>query len=145
MSNARDRSIRIGLCPSNGCFIKSIELLKIGMIIIVNCFTSIPTTVYYLMFIENRIYCDTSILYCLYKLWIYFRLCHPGPCPPCNAYISKHCNCRRSYQKVKCSKQVGVKCAQTCNKLKNCSIHRCDVVCHSGNCSPCDQTVIQGR
>ena len=74
-----------------------------------------------------------------------FRLCHPGPCPTCNAYTSKHCNCSRSYQKVKCSQQVNVRCSQRCNKKLNCLKHTCRVVCHSGSCQPCKEVVKQGN
>lgn len=76
---------------------------------------------------------------------LYYSLCHPGPCPACNAYISKFCNCGRSYQKVKCSKQEEVRCQQVCNKLRNCNKHKCTEICHSGSCASCEIVLSQGK
>ncbi|XP_076819243.1 transcriptional repressor NF-X1-like isoform X1 [Clavelina lepadiformis] len=70
-------------------------------------------------------------------------LCHPGPCPQCPAMVNKRCRCGRSSSRVRCSRQSGYMCNEPCRKLKNCRLHSCDVICHSGLCQDCDVTVVQ--
>ncbi|XP_039260940.2 transcriptional repressor NF-X1-like [Styela clava] len=70
-------------------------------------------------------------------------LCHPGPCPPCPASVIKPCLCGKMTRKVRCSQQKPLTCTDECGKLKNCDIHKCDVICHAGDCNDCDVLVEQ--
>lgn len=70
-------------------------------------------------------------------------LCHPGPCPPCPASVIKPCLCGRMTRKVRCSQQKPLTCTEECGKYKNCGIHKCEVICHTGDCNQCDILVEQ--
>ncbi|XP_050418942.1 transcriptional repressor NF-X1 [Patella vulgata] len=70
-------------------------------------------------------------------------LCHPGACPPCSANVTKSCDCGQIKQTVRCGLNIGLKCDTVCGKKLNCGRHDCLVKCHSGQCHPCDQSVIQ--
>lgn len=64
-------------------------------------------------------------------------LCHPGPCPQCPASVIKSCLCGKISKKVRCSQQKPLTCEDVCGKKKNCGIHTCEVICHSGECNEC--------
>ncbi|CAH1789962.1 unnamed protein product [Owenia fusiformis] len=70
-------------------------------------------------------------------------LCHPGPCPPCQAMVTKKCDCGKTKHSVRCGQSKVLKCDKTCGKLLNCGQHNCSQVCHQGSCQPCDVTLIQ--
>ncbi|XP_074658843.1 transcriptional repressor NF-X1-like [Tubulanus polymorphus] len=70
-------------------------------------------------------------------------LCHPGPCPPCNATTTKNCDCGKISKTVKCGLSVNVKCENQCEKQLNCGLHDCANLCHSGPCDPCSQEIKQ--
>ncbi|KAJ8978423.1 hypothetical protein NQ317_019661 [Molorchus minor] len=70
-------------------------------------------------------------------------LCHPGPCPDCSVMVEKPCGCGSTKQIVKCSTDIEIICTSVCNKILNCGIHQCKSVCHSGNCTPCREAIIQ--
>lgn len=70
-------------------------------------------------------------------------LCHPGPCPPCPASVIKPCLCGKISEKVRCSQQKPLTCTDECGKPKNCGIHKCEVICHSGECNDCSVLVEQ--
>lgn len=71
--------------------------------------------------------------------------CHPGPCPPCAVTVRKGCWCGRQVSTVRCSSlaspnsTTGVSCGVICSKPLSCGnpYHRCDQVCHPGECKPC--------
>ncbi|KAJ1915226.1 FKBP12-associated protein [Mycoemilia scoparia] len=68
--------------------------------------------------------------------------CHPGPCPPCTALAPQQtCNCGKSQWRGRCSdydpNNVSKSCGGICEKLLNCKKHRCDKICHPGDCQPC--------
>ncbi|KAK7499323.1 hypothetical protein BaRGS_00009298 [Batillaria attramentaria] len=70
-------------------------------------------------------------------------LCHPGPCPPCNAVVTRTCDCGNERKSVRCGQITRFKCEKVCGKDLNCGLHKCQQVCHSGDCLPCDATVQQ--
>ncbi|XP_046479756.1 protein shuttle craft isoform X1 [Neodiprion pinetum] len=70
-------------------------------------------------------------------------LCHPGPCPPCVAMVTKHCGCGRTSQTLKCSTGTPLVCSATCEKLLNCITHTCERKCHHGDCGDCEKLIHQ--
>lgn len=71
------------------------------------------------------------------------RLCHPGPCPPCQATTTRKCDCGKSQQTVRCGQMISVKCNSVCERSLNCAQHTCQLTCHAGACPPCDVLVTQ--
>lgn len=69
-------------------------------------------------------------------------LCHPGQCPPCPQTINGACHCGNNRRSVRCS-APNWSCGKKCNKLLTCKSHRCEDICHEGECSPCTFTSIQ--
>lgn len=82
-----------------------------------------------------------KIEWCKHKCNI---LCHPGPCPPCTAFIKKSCPCGVQTREVKCSVTEPFVCDGVCGKLLNCGGHKCEKSCHTGPCGDC-QLQIQQR
>ncbi|KAG2458454.1 transcriptional repressor NF-X1 [Polypterus senegalus] len=70
-------------------------------------------------------------------------LCHPGPCPPCPAFITKACICGKTSQSVRCGQSTTINCSNSCGAILNCGKHSCSQVCHSGKCEPCQLQVNQ--
>jgi len=70
-------------------------------------------------------------------------LCHPGPCPPCQAFTTKSCACGKTRQTVKCASAAATRCDKACDKTRNCGKHICQSVCHEGSCDPCSETISQ--
>ncbi|CAH0398025.1 unnamed protein product [Chilo suppressalis] len=70
-------------------------------------------------------------------------LCHPGPCPPCQATITKHCGCGAEARSVMCSSKLSQVCGRVCNRLLDCGVHTCQKECHDGACDDCGETVTQ--
>ncbi|XP_075416143.1 transcriptional repressor NF-X1 isoform X1 [Tenrec ecaudatus] len=64
-------------------------------------------------------------------------LCHPGPCPPCPAFMNKACECGRTRHTVRCGQAVAVHCSNPCGSVLNCGQHHCTELCHGGQCQPC--------
>ncbi len=69
--------------------------------------------------------------------------CHPGPCNRCEALVTRSCNCGKNKFSVKCSSEKIPICDSVCSAKLNCKIHSCEVVCHSGECQPCQVDVPQ--
>jgi hypothetical protein len=72
--------------------------------------------------------------------------CHPGPCPPCSGTHSEKCHCGKKSYKVACSgerDEEGITCGQVCGTLLNCKRHRCEDICHPGECKPCQVVFTQ--
>ena len=77
--------------------------------------------------------------------------CHPGPCPPCQVTTHLKCYCPR--QKIltfTCGidtkenlrsraqgKGRNLSCGEVCGRQLNCGIHKCDKLCHDGDCGSC--------
>jgi len=70
-------------------------------------------------------------------------LCHPGPCPPCQAFTTKSCVCGKTKQTVRCATAVATRCDKVCERTRNCGKHSCQSVCHEAPCDPCSETVTQ--
>lgn len=77
--------------------------------------------------------------YCKHKCLL---LCHPGPCPPCPQTVNGVCFCGNEKKNVRCS-AAKWSCGQKCNKLLSCKSHKCENICHDGECDPCSYTSIQ--
>ncbi|XP_068631534.1 protein shuttle craft [Battus philenor] len=70
-------------------------------------------------------------------------LCHPGPCPPCQATISKQCGCGAETRSVLCSSKLPQLCGRECKRKLACRVHKCQKECHEGSCDDCSETVTQ--
>ncbi|XP_015921379.2 NF-X1-type zinc finger protein NFXL1 [Parasteatoda tepidariorum] len=64
------------------------------------------------------------------------ELCHKGFCPPCKLQKIQTCECGAKSQSRPCTDVIW-KCDKVCNKPLECGNHFCNLVCHSGPCSPC--------
>jgi len=60
------------------------------------------------------------------------KVCHTGPCGPCDHVVTKDCRCGRTSQQRVCSDKSEVVCQQVCKTRKRCGNHKCDVVCCPG-------------
>lgn len=70
------------------------------------------------------------------------QLCHPGPCPPCPVTITRYCPCGKTSSRVRCSQySVLPSCDKSCDKMLDCGLHKCILICHEGACSSCDVSV----
>jgi transcriptional repressor NF-X1 len=66
--------------------------------------------------------------------------CHAGDCASCDIDIEQNCYSHNKLKKIKCGtdpKQMQYKCEEICNGLLNCKEHKCEKLCHSGQCDPC--------
>ncbi|XP_034830503.1 protein shuttle craft-like [Maniola hyperantus] len=70
-------------------------------------------------------------------------LCHPGPCPPCQATVIKQCGCGAETRSVMCSSKLPQVCGRECKRTLECGVHFCSKDCHEGPCDPCAETVTQ--
>lgn len=70
-------------------------------------------------------------------------LCHPGPCPPCQANVVRSCGCGRSSKTMQCAMKEDLLCGKICDKVLNCAEHRCRAECHAGKCTACAEQVEQ--
>ncbi|KAM3964445.1 LOW QUALITY PROTEIN: nuclear transcription factor, X-box binding stc [Aphomia sociella] len=70
-------------------------------------------------------------------------LCHPGPCPPCQATIRKECGCGAETRSILCSSKLPQLCDRPCQRTLQCGAHTCSRQCHEGPCDPCGETVTQ--
>ncbi|CAI4229639.1 unnamed protein product [Auanema sp. JU1783] len=62
--------------------------------------------------------------------------CHPGPCQECTAYVTKTCSCGKTTKSVRCGQSV--ECYNQCDKALSCGNHKCEKMCHAGDCAPCE-------
>lgn len=81
-----------------------------------------------------------KIEWCKHKCTL---LCHPGPCPPCTAFIKRSCACGSQVQEVKCSLTEPFLCDGVCGKNLNCKGHACKKSCHEEPCGDCEEQVHQ--
>uniref|UniRef100_A0A6A7FWG0 Transcriptional repressor NF-X1-like n=1 Tax=Hirondellea gigas TaxID=1518452 RepID=A0A6A7FWG0_9CRUS len=70
-------------------------------------------------------------------------LCHPGPCPPCLAYLKKWCGCGAVNKDVRCNNAGSLLCGGVCSKPLSCTSHMCSQPCHDGDCADCQQQLQQ--
>ncbi|KAH9620000.1 hypothetical protein KSS87_005491 [Heliosperma pusillum] len=63
-------------------------------------------------------------------------LCHPGPCPSCPKLLKCSCFCG-GFEDVRRCGFKEYSCANKCNRVLDCGIHTCCVICHDGVCPPC--------
>nr|CAB3264314.1 ZF(NFX1) NF-X1-type zinc finger protein [Phallusia mammillata] len=70
-------------------------------------------------------------------------LCHPGPCPPCPQTVKLSCHCGKQAAKTRRCGSGNWSCGEVCNKLLACRKHRCQMVCHSGECTTCSKSSLQ--
>ncbi|CAH2240307.1 jg14293 [Pararge aegeria aegeria] len=70
-------------------------------------------------------------------------LCHPGPCPACQATVSKQCGCGAETRSILCSSKLAQICGRECKRKLECGVHFCSKDCHEGPCEPCTETVTQ--
>ncbi|KAL1117247.1 hypothetical protein AAG570_004573 [Ranatra chinensis] len=66
--------------------------------------------------------------------------CHPPPCPPCQHKAKRTCGCGSQNKVVPCAEPVW-KCNKVCGRELNCEKHRCELICHQGDCPPCPGSV----
>ncbi|XP_047136876.1 transcriptional repressor NF-X1 isoform X1 [Hydra vulgaris] len=78
--------------------------------------------------------------------------CHEGACQVCEVEFAEGCFCGKEKRFVVCGTGEIVKdrqpdaldnyqgkysCNKPCGREKKCAIHKCEAICHSGNCSDC--------
>ena len=64
-------------------------------------------------------------------------ICHSNSeCPPCNKTSIKFCECNSKSKEVKCD-QLSWNCQKVCNKEYSCGLHKCNKLCHTGDCGAC--------
>ncbi|XP_043229933.1 NF-X1-type zinc finger protein NFXL1-like [Amphibalanus amphitrite] len=66
------------------------------------------------------------------------ELCHPGECPPCPKTSRQPCNCGQKTELRPCASPRW-QCEKVCGRPLSCGHHRCERVCHSGACGPCER------
>ncbi|XP_008557896.1 protein shuttle craft [Microplitis demolitor] len=77
---------------------------------------------------------------CIHKCTL---LCHPGSCPLCLTMVKRFCGCGKTYKSLKCSTDTQLSCSNICDKLLNCKQHKCEKICHHGDCDPCEKKINQ--
>lgn len=76
------------------------------------------------------------------------RICHVGPCDPCQVLINASCFCSKMTEVILCG-DMAVKgelkaeggvfcCGSNCGKKLSCGNHTCSEVCHPGSCGECE-------
>ncbi|CAL1409368.1 unnamed protein product [Linum trigynum] len=76
------------------------------------------------------------------------RICHLGPCDPCEIPVTASCFCKKKEEDILCGDmsvkgEVNVEegvfsCNFMCGKMLACANHECTEVCHPGPCGDCD-------
>ncbi|XP_046396084.1 protein shuttle craft-like [Ischnura elegans] len=68
-------------------------------------------------------------------------LCHEGPCADCEVMVKQVCHCGKNERSVLCvASTAGIEfyeCGSKCERLLDCKNHKCEVLCHPSECSPC--------
>lgn len=68
-------------------------------------------------------------------------LCHPGPCATCHAMVTRQCGCGRTKKTMQCCQKDEPLCSEVCDKVLACGVHRCTLICHTGDCERCEDQV----
>ncbi|KAK3604749.1 hypothetical protein CHS0354_017856 [Potamilus streckersoni] len=67
--------------------------------------------------------------------------CHSGPCDKCEEIIKQVCFCAHSSREVLCGSAESFlssySCGDICDRPLGCGNHRCEAVCHDGECNQC--------
>lgn len=63
-------------------------------------------------------------------------ICHENDCPPCSFTSIQPCLCGAEKTKRPCN-DTKWQCNRVCNKLYGCGFHKCEKVCHAGECGLC--------
>lgn len=72
--------------------------------------------------------------------------CHSEPeCPPCTRLVSKVCYGGHEQRTSVLCYMDGVSCGKKCDKLMSCGYHKCQKVCHDGDCGVCKYPCPQKR
>ncbi|XP_033841815.1 transcriptional repressor NF-X1 [Periophthalmus magnuspinnatus] len=72
------------------------------------------------------------------------QVCHTGACEPCQIQVDQVCYCGVGTRKVLCGTDKDgfdgtghFSCQNVCSKMLDCKVHRCQQVCHRGQCQSC--------
>ncbi|KAF3437828.1 hypothetical protein FNV43_RR20584 [Rhamnella rubrinervis] len=76
------------------------------------------------------------------------RICHLGPCDPCQVLVNASCFCKKNMEVVLCG-DMSVKgevkaedgvfsCSSNCGQKLSCGNHVCSEICHPGPCGECN-------
>lgn len=70
--------------------------------------------------------------------------CHAGPCAPCTYPQTQKCYCGRQKEEKTCGTGTfdsfsdgHYSCSTICDKLLSCGNHKCQQLCHPGDCGSC--------
>ncbi|CAA0806864.1 NF-X1-type zinc finger protein NFXL1 [Striga hermonthica] len=76
------------------------------------------------------------------------RVCHVGPCDPCEVLVNASCFCKKKVEVVLCGDMTvkgkvegdsGVfSCGSVCENKLDCGNHVCQEMCHPGSCGECE-------
>jgi transcriptional repressor NF-X1 len=53
-----------------------------------------------------------------------------------------NCGCAKSSRPYQCSMKASFECESPCEKLLNCTIHKCSKNCHQGDCGECQEMIL---
>ena len=68
------------------------------------------------------------------------KICHIGNCfLRCEKKSYFYCFCKKKLFFEKCEEITKKNCGEICNKILNCKNHRCERICHIGDCEKCDE------
>lgn len=65
--------------------------------------------------------------------------CHEGKCRPCEVVTVMFCHCGKQSKAAPCGFHFA--CKELCGKTMDCGKHKCGMLCHSGECKPCESVV----
>ncbi|XP_043100969.1 transcriptional repressor NF-X1 [Puntigrus tetrazona] len=72
------------------------------------------------------------------------QVCHSGPCQPCRIHVHQACFCGVTFREVACGTDRErfdgsgyFSCCKPCGKMLDCQSHRCQQLCHPGQCQSC--------
>ncbi|XP_058799057.1 protein shuttle craft-like [Phymastichus coffea] len=65
--------------------------------------------------------------------------CHHGSCEPCNQIVKQECFCGKHTREQTCILDLPpmYSCENKCEKMLDCGNHKCQDICHAGECVPC--------
>lgn len=66
--------------------------------------------------------------------------CHAGPCSPCPQYSTQTCMCGKETMIRECAHPTW-QCQQVCGKVLDCERHKCEEICHKGECGVCPRSL----
>ena len=68
--------------------------------------------------------------------------CHEGDCNSCQKTSVQLCLCKRHQKQCHCATPEW-QCQEKCLKPLSCGHHRCDIICHQGECPPCHLSLVR--